>query len=382
MLNWAKLNPNDRSRYADKPFSGPEHELSDDLIRNVKRVGFDFVRLTVDPGPFIEAEGDRLRDLDLQVILVVTRFLHNGLSVILNLHANTQVPIYNPDNWLRSVDDPIFVRYVAVVHHMAELLAKLHSSDVALEPINEPSYGYDRVSAARWQQMCELLHDAARSASPDLLILLSGAQGGSSRGLIELNAAPFAGSRVRYSFHYYEPHIFTHQGVEAKDGARMWGYFSGIPYPARRVPAALVLGKVKENVLERSDLSSSQRQLIIPRAQAEVSDYLMSRFDVSSIEASFDGVADWARRNGLPPKSIILGEFGVTRTYGGYRAADQISREAWLNDVRQAAEHRGFAWSLWLLSGYGGMALVERDGAATLDPSALRALGLGLESRR
>jgi endoglucanase len=72
----------------------------------------------------------------------------------------------------------------------------------------------------------------------------------------------------------------------------------------------------------------------------------------------------------------LLGEFGVTRTYGMYRASHPISQEAWMRDVRSEAELKGFRWALWALSGYGGMALVERDGGDRLDPVSLRALGL------
>jgi hypothetical protein len=44
--------------------------------------------------------------------------------------------------------------------------------------------------------------------------------------------------------------------------------------------------------------------------------------------------------------------------------------------VRSEAERHGFRWALWVLSGYGGMSLLERDDSDKLDPVSLRALGL------
>jgi endoglucanase len=48
-----------------------------------------------------------------------------------------------------------------------------------------------------------------------------------------------------------------------------------------------------------------------------------------------------------------------------------------MRDVRSEAELKGFRSALWALSGYGGMALVERDGGDRLDPVSLWALNGG-----
>lgn len=377
MLNWARLVPGDPGRYAEQPFAGADYELPEALIRNVKAAGFDFVRLTIDPGPFLQLQGPPRAALDAKLVATVRRFLDDGLGVIVDLHSNSHVPAYDPVNWLTSIDNPIFVKYVAVVGRIAELLAELKTTAVAIEPMNEPLYGYDPSSVARWQRMSEMMHGAVRKVAPDLLVIMTGAQGGSRRGLADFDPTPFRGSRVLYSFHYYEPYVFTHEGVISNEkSAALWRYFSAMPYPADRDPAWLVLDTVKVNIDLDASLSPLEKMWTWPRARAEVAAYIASHFDRRSIDQAFDGVIAWARRHQVDPKQVFLGEFGVTRSYGRYRAAEPKSREAWLHDVRTAAEARGFGWAIWSLSGYGGMALVVRDEAKTLDPGTLRALGL------
>jgi hypothetical protein len=377
MMNWATVEAADPGRYSWPPFVGPNYETPDALLRNLTKAGFDFVRLTIDPGPFLQFTGKKRDLLDRYLATLTERLLAMGLSVIVDFHPNTHVPAYAPEKLVQAIDSPLFAGYIATVRRTAALLASLRSSKVALELMNEPQYGWDRPTTERWQTMLEQLHGAARSEARELPIVLTGARGGDAKGLIAVNPAPFAGSNVLYSFHYYERHIFTHQGVKSSvPNASYWRYVSGLPYPAGSRDPDLVWSGIRDNILFDTSLSSSDKALALRQAQRYVSEYLASGFGRTQIAADFDEVGNWAQRNGIDLHSIFLGEFGVTRTYGMYRASDPKSQEAWMRDVRTEAERRGFRWALWALSGYGGMALVETDGSTRLDPVSLRALGL------
>jgi hypothetical protein len=59
MMNWAAVEPSDPNRYVFPAFVGPNYETSDALLRNVAAAGFDFVRLTIDPGPFLQFTGSK-----------------------------------------------------------------------------------------------------------------------------------------------------------------------------------------------------------------------------------------------------------------------------------------------------------------------------------
>ena len=377
MMNWAAVEQSDPSLYVSPAFRGPNYEISDALLQNVAAAGFDFIRLTVDPGPFLQFFGAQRDALDQHLIAVVDRLLTKGFCVIVDFHPTTQVKAYAPDRLDQAIDDPLFLDYLEVLTRTARLLTTLQTDCVALEFMNEPQYGWDVASTARWQRMLELLHSKIRAVAPNLRIIVTGARGGDAKGLIALNPEPFAESRVFYSFHYYEPHIFTHQGVKSNQpSAWHWQFVFGLPYPAQSGDPNRVWRNIEQNIINNSALGSSDKRRALQAVRERVSDYFVSGFNRAQIAADFDAVLRWAQQNRIDPHSIMLGEFGVTRTYGDYRASDPNAQEAWMHDVRVEAEHRGFRWALWALSGYGGMALVARDGGETLDPVSLRALGL------
>ena len=60
MLNWATVTA-DGVHYAWPPFQGAQRDVPDVLIDHLYEAGFDFIRLTVDPGPFLQFKG-RQRD--------------------------------------------------------------------------------------------------------------------------------------------------------------------------------------------------------------------------------------------------------------------------------------------------------------------------------
>jgi endoglucanase len=377
MMNWAAVERSDPRRYSFPPFVGASYETSDRLLQMVAAAGFDFIRLTLDPGPFLQFTESRRDALDRHLVKVLERLLAHGFNVIVDFHPNEHVPDYAPERLVASIDDPLFHGYARMVRRTARLLASLRTQRLALEPMNEPQYGWDPRTTERWQRMLERLHREARAEAPDLLIVLTGAHGGDATGLMAVDPSQFAGSNALFSFHYYELHDFTFQGVKSTlPTAWHRQYLSGLPYPAGSGDPRQVWARVRDNILADNSLNASDKARVLRQAQERVAEYLASGFSRNDISKEFDAVLDWANRHGIAARSILVGEFGVTRTYGFYRASDPAAQEAWMRDVRVEAERRGFGWALWALSGYGGMALVETDDAEALDPVSLRALGM------
>lgn len=377
MLNWGVLELGKPGRYALRPFSGPDYELPEPLLRAVAAAGFDFVRLTVDPGPFLQLTGPARDALDGHLMAVVRRLVGHNLSVVVDLHSNEQVAAYNAQTIIASEDAPIFRDYVALVRRTAQLLNGAPRGRLAFELMNEPPYGYDPQSQQRWQRMQEALHAAARAEAPNLTLILTGAHGGDREGLQVLDPKPFQGSAVLYSFHYYEPHDFTHQGVpDAGLTGRYRQYLSDLPYPSASVPREMVDAAIQANVDSDGTLNAAERLIIRRLATSKVSAYVASNRNRAAIARDFDTVSEWARKHVVPAEQILLGEFGATRSYDNNRAADPISYENWIGDVRSEAEARGFGWAIWALTGTGGMAIVDTDGGDRLHQGTLRALGL------
>ena len=81
LLNWASVSPADNSLYSWPPFATAEHYIPDDLIAAVRKSGFDFVRLTVDPGPFLQMKGERRDALDTILRSAIRRFRARNLAL-------------------------------------------------------------------------------------------------------------------------------------------------------------------------------------------------------------------------------------------------------------------------------------------------------------
>ncbi|MGO4717356.1 glycoside hydrolase family 5 protein [Bradyrhizobium sp. 2TAF24] len=376
-LNWASVSPADPMLYLWPPFATADHAVSDSLIGRLRSGGFDFVRLTVDPGPFLQMTGRRRQELDVVLRDTIRRFRGHGLGVLVNFHGNSQVAAVRPEVVFRDSTAPLFTAYVAMVGQTARLLAELKDPGVALEPVNEPPAGYDDETAARWQSMMEALYRAARGQAPELLIVVTGAQGGSRRGLMRLDPAPFRDGNVLYSFHYYEPHILTHQGVESHEpeDTEIWRYLQGLPFPASSGDRAGAVVAVQRRIAADTTLAGGERQRLSGIAERAVGAYFSEDWSDTSIHAAFDEVAAWAARHAVDPHRILLGEFGATRIAAPNPPHDAM-RASWLRDVRCAAERRRFRWAIWELNGGGGMAIVDPLAPERLDGATLVALGL------
>ncbi len=375
MMNWARINPPPSTKYAWPPFNGHQFELPDSEILVIRQAGFDFVRLTVDPGPFLQFEGYQRDDLDRILVNNIRRLQRFGFKVVVDFHPNSQNPEFAPKMLARGVDDALFVRYVKMIHRTAAVLAQEFPNDmdtIALEPMNEPYLGYLFGSSSQWQQMIERLHAAARSASERLSLVVTGDRYGNYLGLIQLNPNSFRDENTFYTFHYYLPFEFTNQGNAAEESAK---YYYGNPYPTKKRTFKDAWPDVERRI-QADNSNMRERSAVTAAARRQLSKYFEKSFDARTIAENFDKVLGWAMRYNINPSRILLGEFGVMRTYGSYVGAPNDDRHRWLEDVRRAAEVRGFPWAIWVYKGYGGMAIVADDKSINIDPIVLDALGL------
>jgi endoglucanase len=272
---------------------------------------------------------------------------------------------YTAQALTRGVGVPIFQAYMRLLVRTAALLDRLQSRGVALEIMNEPP-----VPPGRWQPMLDAAYGAVRERAPHLLLVLDGGDEGSAEGMLALGK--FADDPAAlFSFHYYDPYQFTHQGAPWV-AAR---YLTDVPYPA--------LGRALQDSLDASaasiaasDLPSSQKALAILDARRRLESYRKSAFDRGTIAQNFDRIAGWARDHRVPPDRVILGEFGARRQDGPLGQARNAERAQWLRDVREEAEARGFIWAAWVYRDTGGFSLLRDENGTALDPLVIEALGL------
>jgi len=318
-----------------------EHFLSYITARDIaliKAMGFDHVRLSINPQPmFREGKADALASEYLGYLDEAVRsILADGLAVILDIH---------PDREFKSKlarDDGAVEQFADFWRAFAKHYGAFDPNLVFFEILNEPEVE-DRY---RWAGMQAKLAATIRAAAFQNTIIATGARWSADDDLLFVE--PLRDANVIYSFHFYEPHIFTHQG--ANWAVDFWHFEHGLAYPSTPESAEKVASEVPE----------AAHRLYVIR-------YGLERWNYGRIEAEISQVAGWARVHRVP---VICGEFGVYRKY-----ADPDSRAAWLADVRTALESHAIGWTVWDYSGGFGVT-TKTDGTAIPDESALRALGL------
>jgi endoglucanase len=199
----------------------------------------------------------------------------------------------------------------------------------------------------RWSGIQARLAAAIRKGAPRHTIIATGARWSSIDQLLLLE--PLADGNIIYTFHFYEPHTFTHQS--ATWGAEYWRYLKNIPYPSNPEVISPFLPAIDH-----------------PSARAALKDYGEVRWDASKVERTIEVAADWASKHDVP---LMCNEFGV------YRAqTPECSRLHWLKDVRTALERHGIGWAMWDYADGFGVA-VRKHGEVVSDLQTEYALGLG-----
>jgi endoglucanase len=343
-------------------------------IANLRKAGFDFVRLTIDPQAYIwEASPDKSAKLNANVLQAVQLFRDQDLNVLVDFHA---IPTggyrkYGIETYLAS--PAAFGDFVAQSASLAKALSALDPAHVAFEPINEPVIDCPDeplTNKRQWPAMALQLHRAARTAAPALTLVLQGSCWGGADGLADLDPASFKDDNIIWDFHSYDPFMFTHQGAEWAEGPER--YISGLHFPPQPKQQKKIIAATL-TAIQKSDVSSEKKQTLSEQAQYNLKQYFEPGEAFKQHTQSFARVESWAKAKHVAADHILLGEFGANRTDATAKALAG-DRLAFVERSRREAEKRGYAWSLWDWSG--SMSPTNNDQDRVVLPSYIMALGL------
>jgi endoglucanase len=361
LLNWPSLQSQSQGQtYIWPPFDDDKYKLRPEDLSLVRALGFDFIRLTVDPGLWISESARHGKELERRYWDTVETLLAADLNVILDLAPVDNHPDYTPARVVSPEETQKFAAYASTVAQAARLLLRAPKDRVALELFNEPPLVGD-AGEARWGAMQTLLHTRARDVAPELTLILTAAHWGDGSALTRLDGSPYAGSNVIYTFHYYEPHLFTHQGT--KRGAI--SYISGLDWPLTTEQAENAARAAEQAVADDKDLEVEEQIRLRSQIRHDFAALIAEPHDTANIVRDFDAVAGWAQVHAIAPQRILLGEFGCVLASRGRSTGE--ARLRWLTYVRRAAETHGFGWAYWAFKGYGGMELVDAKGMLHVD---------------
>ncbi len=330
--------------YGPESQAGIEARYSDDEFETLAAVGVTFVRIPINL-PFVHDENaaDHLNAANVALLKTqVQRVIDAGLAAIIDIHT-TDEDHANFSWWLEH--DPAFeAKFVAFWQDFAASMAATFSADdIFFEILNEPIF-YDSPEA--WPPIQAGLAAAIRTGAPDHTIIAGAARWNSYDTLMDLT--PLADPNVIYTFHFYEPFAFTHQGAtwSSSDVEPL----RNIPYPSSPAIIAPLLSNYTGD------------------AYTTLEDYGNENWNAAKVAGIIANVAAWASTNNV---KLLAGEFGVYKAY-----APKDDRAELIHDVRTALEANGIGWSMWDYDDSFGLFTRQDPAPPRIDPAIAIALGL------
>ena len=268
-----------------------EVEKRQKMFRDIAGAGFRTVRIPMTFGawvslikPFRWENPQGLESADL----FVKWAKENNLNAIIDLHHSE----YDGSIKGSATTD----RLVWLWSEIASRYKNTDPDRVFFEIRNEP---HD-LNAREWRDQAEEIIKAIRKIAPDHTLIVGFHDWNSRTAMLE--SKPFQDPNIIYTFHYYHPFLFTHQGAtwssEGLPESR------NIPFPATKdtklnVPKT-AKGKWTGQLFETYSEDANPERMFRDLKEAK----------------------EWSERHKVP---IFLGEFG---SYGKYASADSRCRHA------------------------------------------------------
>jgi hypothetical protein len=371
-FTWPRYEAPPSQRISWPPYRNTPEPPAPSELKALREAGFDAVRLPVDYAAFKIFSHERREAVYGMLFDTVRRIHAAGLKVIIDLHPNSRHAAWGQYAVIAGFEAPAFIALGDVAEEMARRLKVFDSSRVALELINEPRLKCRGEEQRLWQRMMKRLVERARGANSDLALVVTGACLSTPEGLIALDPAALEDANLIYTFHFYEPFTFTHQGAQFVPWPDK--YLDEVPWPAGARPIEEPLARLAAHMRSVTGLDLAARQKAEIGARYNLKKFYASGAGREMIEVRFEEVAQWARRHNIPSRRIFVGEFGVLRKDGDKPGARCEDRTGWLRDVRKVADKNGFSWAYFSYDGPFSIIIAENN--RELDPAVLASLGL------
>ncbi len=319
----------------------PEHTttyITADDFRLMRAMGIRYVRFPLDPT--LLSQGGLMNPNKEQIWARID----NALDMAMNSGMAVDFVVFPRDDYKQRLGTQSGVdQFIMLWRILAKHFVGRDPDRFFLELMNES----EEQDPYPWVGIESATVKAIRAIDRQHTIIASGAQYDSLGDLLTTETIDDA--NIIYTFHFYEPYAFTHQG--ATWGSTEWNYFRDVPYPSS--PSQI------------AELTKS-----IPDDAARYHLYLYGAegWNASSILQRIAFAAAWGRERHVP---VICNEFGAYRD-----TAPRDARARYLHDVRVALEQNGIGWAMWDWSGNFGLVTHQAD---SIVPDRLDVDALGLK---
>lgn len=278
-------------------------------LERIQSLGCDVIRLPINLHAMTSGEPDYIpHPLFLSFLDQVVSWAEK-LQIHLILDNHTFDPAVNTPTSI----GPVLVK---VWTHMAEHY-KNRSTLIYYEILNEP-HG---ISDSQWASIQQTVIDAIRTKDTQHTIIVGPANWNSYHNLSALPA--YADSKLIYTFHFYDPFIFTHQGASWTDPSLV--PLGGVPFPHNASPMPPTPESLKGTWIENS-----------------INNYT-SDGTVNKVKTLIDIAVSFSASRNVP---VFCGEFGVYMPN-----SNNAHRVSWYEIVRKYLEEKNIAWTMWDYTG-------------------------------
>lgn len=310
--------------------NGFQTYLVDEDLQDLKRIDVKFIRLCVSPAVIYKDGAPNPVNLPY-LDQGIERLEGAGLAVILDLHDNGEMKLDAPGH-----DNSGFVRFWEA---MAQHYKGRAETSTIFELLNEPIF---QRNPEVWYKLQRQTVAAIRAIDPKRTIMVASTNWDGIDTMVAMT--PLEEKNLIYSFHCYDPFIFTHQG--ATWTGEMQKVMRSIPFPASPEAVSAMIEKIP----------AQYRNAVI--------DYGAHRYGAAYLYSRLAEAARWGAQNRVP---VLLGEFGA---YPPVSPPD--SRARWFDAMRDAITTLGLPNAIWGYDdGFGLGRQRSADGKIHLDPVTL-----------
>jgi endoglucanase len=305
---------------------------------NIKSLGCDVIRLPINLHFMTNGSPDYVLDPIFLNFLDSAVTWAENLQIYLILDNHTFDPSVDTDP---SVEGTLIKVWQQMAGHYKD-----RSGYILYEILNEP-HG---ISDASWGLIQQHVIDAIREIDTDHTIVVGGAGWNSYNNLHYLPV--YADNNLIYTFHFYDPFLFTHQGTSWTDPSME--PLSGIPFP-----------------YDADSMPELPSELTGTWIETSYNNY-NEEGTVSKVKELLDIAIDFKNTRNVP---VFCGEFGVYIPNSPHN-----DRVIWYDSVRTYLETNNIPWTIWDYVGsfgifeQGGNDLFDYD----LDTALVRALGMNV----
>lgn len=282
----------------------------------IKKIGADHIRLPIDYSLIETEEGNPIEDGYNYIDRCVSYCQKYGLNMILDLHRTFGYSFDKAEDcrlfWQSNEHKK---RFISIWDKLADRYGKLNF--IAFDLLNEI---VDSSVTDIWNELALLTIERIRYYSKEVPILVGGTKYNSIFTVKDILQPP--DEKIVYSFHFYEPYIFTHQGASWEN--LMKSDFR-VAYPLT----------AKEYIDESKLYLDGQCSGIF----YHMNDSLIGK---DMLSALFSEAVFIAEQRNVP---LYCGEYGVIDN------ADPKNALAWFRDINAVFNHYGIGRAIWTYKG-------------------------------